>query len=389
MTVRRGRTFLQTPGPTNIPERVLAAMMRGAVEMAGPEYSNLTLSCFEDLKKIFRTDGTVIGYAANGHGAWEAALVNVLSPGDKILVPETGNFSRGWRQMADALGLETDVIATDWRHAVRPGEVGERLAADRGHEIKAVLMVHTDTATAIDSDVAQIRKAIDEAGHPALYLVDTIAALSMVDFRMDDWGIDVAVGASQKGLMTPPGLSFLAINDKAREAAERSTTPRNYWDWRIRDADEYYRWFCGTPPVNLILGLREALNMIFEEGLQTIFDRHARLATAVRVTVEHWGQAGDVEINAKLAAERSNSVTTIRLPDGIDGEMVRQATRERFDVATASGLGDLAGCSFRIGHMGDVNEPMLLGTLICVEKVLGELGVKLAPGGPIAALDGL
>lgn len=389
MTVRRGRTHLHTPGPTPIPERVLAAMMRGGVEMAGDEFMDLTLRCFADLKTVFGTEGTLVGYASNGHGVWEAALVNVLDPGDRILAPETGNFSRGWRQMAESLGLVADTIPTDWRHAVRPEEVAERLRDDRDHRIKAVLMVHTDTATAINSDIAGIRRAIDEAGHPALYMVDTIASLATVDFRMDDWGVDVAVGASQKGLMTPPGLGFLAISEKAMAASEGAGMARNYWDWRTRDSELYYRWFNGTPPVHLLLALRAALDMVLEEGKEAIYARHERLAGIVRRAVEHWGQAGEVEINAVHPAERANSVTTIRLPPGVDGEMVRLATRERFDVVLGAGLGDLAACTFRIGHMGDVNEATLLGSLACTEKVLGELGVKLTPGGVMAAMDGV
>jgi alanine-glyoxylate transaminase/serine-glyoxylate transaminase/serine-pyruvate transaminase len=280
MTVKRGRNFLMTPGPTPIPERILNAMHRQAIDFSGPEFQALARACLEDIRPIFKTRSPVFVYTASGHGAWEAALANTLSPGDRVLVPETGNFSFAWKDMAEALGILVDELPGDWRHAVDPAEVEARLAADRGHEIKAVLLVHTDTASAITSDVPALRAAIDRAGHPALLMVDTVASLVTTDFRMDEWRVDVAVGASQKGLMLPPGLGFTAASEKALRAGQAATMPRRYWDWRERAIEHHYKWFCGTAPEHLIFGLREAIDMVLEEGLEAAFARHARLAEA-------------------------------------------------------------------------------------------------------------
>jgi alanine-glyoxylate transaminase/serine-glyoxylate transaminase/serine-pyruvate transaminase len=386
MTVKRGRNFLMTPGPTPIPERVLNAMHRQAVDFAGPEFQALARSCLEDIRPIFRTAGPVFVYTASGHGAWEAALSNTLSPGDHILVPETGNFSAGWKDMAEALGLQAEDLSGDWRHAIDPAQLEGRLTEDQGHAIKAVLAVHTDTATAVTSDIPALRAAIDRAGHPALLMVDTVASLATTDFRMDEWRVDVAVGASQKGLMLPPGLGFTAASEKALRAGETATMPRRYWDWRERVLEHHYKWFCGTAPEHLVFGLREAIDMVQEEGLDAAFARHACLAEAVRRAVAVWCEAGALAFNALVPAERANSVTTILTPEGFDGDKVRTTCRERFDVALGGGLGRLQGRAFRIGHMGDINEPMVLGALAGVEAALRICGLPHGEGGVTAAI---
>ncbi|MDP6707241.1 MAG: aminotransferase class V-fold PLP-dependent enzyme, partial [Alphaproteobacteria bacterium] len=306
MTLKRGKNFLHTPGPTNVPERVLAAMMRPAVDLSDPDYLNMARSCFDDLKRIFKTESKVFIYACNGHGGWEAALVNVLSPGDRVLAPGSGQFSLGWGKMAESLGVEVEYIPSDWRSAIDVDQVEARLREDKEHSFKAVLAVHTDTATSTTSDIAAVRRAIDAAGHPALLMVDTIAALATVDFQMDEWGVDVAVAAGQKGLMQPPGLAFTAASEKALRVNETSTMPRNYWDWRQRQAKEYYRAFCGTSPEHLLFAMREALDMILEEGLDAVFARHQRLAEAVRSAIAIWSRGNALSFNATNPAERSN-----------------------------------------------------------------------------------
>jgi len=386
MTVLRGRNFLQTPGPTNVPGRILNAMHRPAVEFSGPDFVELSRSCFEDLKPLFRTSDEMFIYAANGHGAWETALVNTLSPGDRILVPHTGNFSAAWQRMAESHGLVAVEVPNDWQHAIEADAVEEVLRADQAHEIKAVLLVHTDTATSITADVPAVRRAIDAAGHPALLMVDTIASLLTVDFRMDDWGVDVAVGAGQKGLMMPPGLSFTAVSAKGLAAAEKAKLPRAYWNWGDRLEKQNYRWFCGTAPEHLIFGLREAIDMVNEEGMDAVFARHARLAGAVHRAVEVWGQAGALSFNAAVPEQRATSVTTIHVADGIDIEALHVLLREKFNVALGYGLGTLQGRAFRIGHMGDLNEPMILGTLASVEAGLAACGIPHEPHGTSAAI---
>lgn len=387
MTIQRGRHFLMTPGPTNVPERVLQAMNRQAIDIGGDEFSGIARSCLDDLKPIFRTQSQVFIYAANGHGAWEAAICNVFSPGDKVLIPISGNFAEGWGRMAESFGVEVEFLPGDWRHAANPAQVEARLAEDKNHEIKAVLAVQTDTASSVTSDIAALRRAIDAANHPALYLVDAIASMGTVDLRMDDWEIDVVVGASQKALMGPPGLSFTGASAKAMKATETARLPRRYWDWSDRLAAEEYRWFCGTAPEHLIFALREALDMIFEETLEGAFRRHARLAEAVRRAVAHWAEPGALAFNALLPAERSNSVTTILLPDAFDGAALRQFCREQFGVSLGAGLGQLQGRAFRIGHMGDINEPFILGALASVEATLQVMGIPYRKGGVTAAID--
>lgn len=387
--VKRGREFLQTPGPTNIPDRILNAMRRPALDYSGPQFTEIARTCFEDLKPIFKTDGTVFIYAASGHGAWEAALVNTLSPGDLVLVPETGRFSLHWQMMVDSLGIRSDYMDGDWRHAIDPAAIETRLREDKGHAIKAVLAVHTETATGTTSDIAAIRRAIDAAGHPALLIVDAVASLATVDLAMDDWGVDVVIAASQKGLMLPPGLSFTAVSDKALAVGREATMPRNYWDWRERITEEQYIKFCGTAPEHLVFGLREAIDMLMEEGLEQVFARHHRIAGAVRAAVDVWAQAGGVAFNAVSPDERANSVTAVLVPPGFNGEDVRVVCREQFRVALGGGLARLEGRAFRIGHMGDLNEPMILGALGAVEMGLQVCGIPYQKGGVTAAVDHL
>ncbi len=384
-SIKRGRNFLHTPGPTNIPERILRAMNRPAVDFMAPEFVAISRSCFADLKPVFRTEGTVFLYSSSGHGAWEAALANTLSPGDKVLVPETGNFSTNWGKMAESLGVIVETLPGDWRRAVDPAALEARLAEDKNHEIRAVMLVHVDTATSTSSDVAACRRAIDATSHPCLYLVDTIASLACAEFRMDEWGVDVAVGASQKGIMCPPGVAFTAVSEKAMKASQSAGISRSYWNWAERFTENNYIRFCGTAPIHLVYGLREALDMIAEEGLDAIAARHKRLSAAVHTAVEAWSRPDGVRFNAVEPSERAVSVTTILTPENLDGEEVRRFAREHFDVSLGGGLAKLSGKAFRIGHMGDLNDPMVIGALGGVEATLMQLGVPLAGSGVAAA----
>ena len=372
MTLSTGRNFLHTPGPTNIPDRVLRAMAQPAVDFSTPEFLEMLRSIYTDLKRVCRTEaGDVILYASNGHGAWEAALVNAFSPGDHVLVPGVGHFSTNWAEMAEAFGIVVETLPGDWRHGIDPAAVAAHLRADTDHRIKAVLTVHIDTATSLICDLPAIRKAIDDAGHPALFMVDTVAALGTVEFRMDDWGVDVAVGGSQKGLMQPPGLAFNAVSQKALDASDRATLPRLYWDWKRRQ-DE---------------ALREGLDMVFEEGMENAFPRHARLAEAVRRCVGVWARGNCISLNAADPREAANSVTTILVDGGHDIENFRLTCRDRFNVSIATGLGPSRGKAFRIGHMGFVNEPMIIGALAAVEASLGICGIPHEVGGVTAASE--
>jgi len=386
----RGRNFLMTPGPSNVPDRVLAAMHRPAVDLVDSDFMAVTDSCFADLARVFRTDSRVFVYASNGHGAWEAALANLIGEGDLVLVPFTGVFSAAWGALARDLGAEVEKVAGDWRRAFDPDRIEERLRADRDHRIKAVLAVHTDTATSVTSDIAAVRRALDACRHPALLMADVVASLGTVDFRMDDWGVDVAVAGSQKGLMTPPGLAFTAVSPRALERSRATGIRRGYWDWPRRvDSEEFYMKFFGTPPEHLIWALREALDMLFEEGLETAFARHRRLADAVHAAVGVWGETGALELNAVAPAERATSVTTIRVAKGIDSNRLRILAREALDVSLGYGLGPLDGKAFRIGHMGWINEPMVLGALGGVEMAMQACGVPYRKGGVTAAVDTL
>ena len=385
MSILRGRNFLMTPGPSNVPERVLQAMNRNAVDLGEPGYVAMTRRTIDDLKPVFRTAGQVFVYIANGHGAWEAALANVVAPGERVLLPSSGHFGDNWGRMATALGAEVDVIPSDWRSAVDPSTVEARLREDTAHAIKAVLLVHTDTATGVTNDIPAVRAAIDAAGHPALLMVDAVASLGTVDFRMDEWGVDVTVAGSQKGLMSPPGLGMTAVGPRAMAAAEAGGSPRNYWDWKLRAEDEWYRWFCGTSPEHLLFGLREALDMLAEEGLERVFARHRRLAEATRAAVACWARAGRVELNALDPTVASDSVTTIRVAEDVDARVIKRTAYERFNVSLGGGLGRLDGRAFRVGHMGDVNEPVLLGALGCVEATFRVCGVDYESGLDAAA----
>ena len=386
MRHRPGRQFLHTPGPTHIPDRVQNAMHVKAVDFASPEFMDVAVECFEGLKPLFGLDeGEVFIYTASGHGAWEAAFVNLFEPGDTVLMPETGRFSRVWGEMGEALGLEIATVENDWRTAIVPDDVEEVLRADTAHKIKAVLMVHTETATGVTSDVPAVRRAIDAAGHPALLVVDAIASWLTTELPMSEWGVDVIVGASQKGLMLPPGLSFTAVGPKALETTKRCKTLREYWSWDARLGFEQYRRFCGTAPEHMIFGLREAIAIVAEEGLDNVFARHARLADAARLCVGEWAKGAALEFNAMVPEQRANGLTVIRVRDDLDAEDIRRTARDMFDVACGGGLALLANKVFRIGHMGDINDPMLLGALGGVESTLGYLGLPYESGLGLAA----
>lgn len=382
-----GHEFLHAPGPTHIPGRVLSAMHRQPLDLVDARLKGIAKSCFEDLRGVFRTDGNVFVYAANGHGGWEAVLANICVPGDAVLVPEVGHFSNSWAEHARALGIETDLIVGDWRHAVDPQQVEDHLRRDHERRIKAVLAVQVDTGTGICNDIPAIRAAIDAAGHPALLVADTIASLAAMPFEMDAWGVDVAITASQKALMCPPGMTIVAANARAIEAARERPRAQRYWDWLPRLGDEYYTKFCGTMPEHLFFALREALDLIAEEGLPAIVRRHARLAGAVHAAVETWSEAGALSFNALVPDQRAVTVTTIRTAPGIDADRIRTHARETLGVSVAGGLGALHGHAFRIGHLGDLNEGMVLGCLSALELTFMELEVPHAPNGVRAAIE--
>lgn len=380
MPTRPGRQFLQVPGPTNIPERILNAMHRPAMDFAGPGFMDIAIECFEQIRPLFGTTGEVFFYTASGHGAWEATYVNLLEAGDTVLMPETGRFSLTWGEMAASFGVRIETVPNDWRTAIDTSALEDILRRDTGHRIKAVLAVHTETATGVTSDVQAMRAAIDAAGHPALLVIDAIASFMTTPLPMDDWGVDVVIAACQKGLMMPPGLSFTAVGPKALAATKSVRTHRDYWSWDARLGMEQYRRFCGTAPEHLIFGLREAITMLNEWGLDAVFARHARLAGAVQAAVGEWARGGALEFNAVRAAERSTSLTVVRRTDNGDAEEVRQTAREVFDVAVGGGLSHLAGKVFRIGHMGDLNDPMILGALAGIEAALVQTGVAHESG---------
>jgi alanine-glyoxylate transaminase/serine-glyoxylate transaminase/serine-pyruvate transaminase len=382
-----GHEFLHSPGPTHIPDRVLAAMHRQPLDLVDRRLKDIAHSCFADLADVFSTTGRVFIYAANGHGGWEAALANICVPGDAVLIPEVGHFSNSWADHARALGLKVISLEGDWRHAIDPNDIEAALRCDTDRRIKAVLAVQVDTGTAVASDIAAVRAAIDAAGHPALLVADTIASLAAMPFEMDAWGVDVAITASQKALMCPPGLTILAANEKAIRAAAALPLRHRYWDWKTRMAEENYRSFCGTMPEQLIFGLRAALDLIKEEGLPAIFARHRRLAGAVHRAVETWSQAGALSFNAAEPDQRAVTVTAIRTGEGIDADRIRSHTRETLGVSVAGGLGLLSGHAFRIGHLGDLNEPMILGCLAALEVAFIQLKVPHAPNGVRAAVE--
>jgi alanine-glyoxylate transaminase/serine-glyoxylate transaminase/serine-pyruvate transaminase len=383
MTHRAGRHFLQIPGPTNVPDRVLRAIDRPTIDHRGPEFKALGLEVLEGIRGIFKTRQPVIIYPASGTGAWEAALVNTLSPGDKVLMAETGHFATLWKKIAEKLGLAPEFIAGDWRHGVDPAAVETRLAEDKAHSIKAVAVVHNETSTGVASRIGEVRKAIDRAGHPALLLVDTISSLASIDYRHDEWGVDVTVGGSQKGLMLPPGLSFNAVSDKALAASKSAKLPRAFWEWGDMLAANKGGFFPYTPATNLLYGLREALLMLNEEGLENVFARHDRHAEATRRAVRAWG----LEILCANPAEYSSSLTAVMMPAGHDADALRAVILEHFDMSLGMGLAKLQGKVFRIGHLGDFNDLTLAGTLSGVEMGLAIAGVPHRKAGVAAALD--
>jgi alanine-glyoxylate transaminase / serine-glyoxylate transaminase / serine-pyruvate transaminase len=378
-----GRHFLQIPGPTNVPDRVLHAIAFPTIDHRGPEFAELGQEVVAGMKRIFQTAGTVVIYPSSGTGAWEAALVNTLSPGDRVLMFETGHFATLWRQMAGKLGVDVELVPGDWRHGVDPAQVGDKLAGDREHRIKAVCVVHNETSTGVTSRIGELRKAIDRAKHPALFLVDVISSLGSMDYRHDEWGVDVTVAGSQKGLMLPPGLSFNAVGPKALAASKTSKLPRSYWDWGAMLKPNETGFFPYTPATNLLYGLREAILMLQEEGLEAVFARHHRHGEATRRAVRAWG----LEILCQEPAEYSDVLTTVVMPDGHDADHLRKVILDAFDMSLGAGLGKLARKVFRIGHLGDFNDLMLCGTLAGVEMGLELAGVPHKKGGAQAAMD--
>jgi alanine-glyoxylate transaminase/serine-glyoxylate transaminase/serine-pyruvate transaminase len=383
MTYRSGRHFLQIPGPTKVPDRVLRAIDLPTMDHRGPEFGALGLEVLEGLKHVFRTTQHVVIYPASGTGAWEAALVNTLSPGDKVLMFETGHFASLWQKMATKLGLQPEFVTTDWRRGADPAAVEAKLREDEAHAIKAVCIVHNETSTGATSRIGAIRKAIDAAKHPALFMVDTISSLASIDYRHDEWGVDVTVAGSQKGLMLPPGLSFNAISEKARQAAQSAKLPKSYWGWEEMIASGKTGYFPYTPATNLLYGLREALRMLREEGLENVFARHDRHAEATRRAARAWG----LEILCAVPEEYSSSLTALMTPAGHDADKLRKTILEAFDMSLGTGLGRLAGKVFRIGHLGDFNDLTLAGTLAGVEMGLELAGVPHKKGGAQAAMD--
>ena len=386
MTTRPGRHFLQIPGPTNVPDRVLRAMDYPTIDHRGPDFARLTHEVLEGLRPVFQTRGSVVIYPSSGTGACEAALINTLSPGDRVLIMETGWFSHiAWRHPAEKLGLRVDYVPGTWRRGASPETVEERLTADRTHEIKAVVVVHNETSTGVTSRIADVRRAMDNARHPALLIVDTISSLASIDYRHDEWGVDVTAAGSQKGLMLPPGLGFNAVSDKALAAAKSSKMPKAYWDWEPMLKNMASGFFPYTPATNLLYAMREALAMLHEEGLTEVFARHRRHGDATRAAVRGWG----LEVLCEDPREYSNSLTAILMPDGHDADRLRTLVLEKFDMSLGTGLGKLAGRAFRIGHLGSFNDLMLAGTLCGVEMGLRLARVPHTDGGVMAALDSL
>jgi alanine-glyoxylate transaminase/serine-glyoxylate transaminase/serine-pyruvate transaminase len=382
MTERQGHHFLQIPGPSPVPERVLRAMDRQVIDHRGPEFQRLGLAVLDGCKAIFKTSGPVVIYPSSGTGAWEAAIVNTLSPGDKVLMVETGHFATLWRQMAGRWGIEVDFIPGDWRHGVDPAVIEAKLAEDRAHAIKAVMVVHNETSTGVTSRIGDVRKAIDAAGHPALLLVDTISSLGSADYRHDEWGVDVTVSCSQKGLMLPPGLGFTAMSEKALAAAKTNKMPRSYWDWQEMLKPNAGGFFPYTPATTLIYGLREAITMLLEEGLDQVFARHQRLGAATRAAVRGWG----LEVLCLDPAEYSPVLTAVLMPPGHDADQFRKVVLENFNMSLGTGLAKLAGKVFRIGHLGECNDLILMGALTGVEMGLAAAGVPHRAGGVGAAM---
>jgi alanine-glyoxylate transaminase / serine-glyoxylate transaminase / serine-pyruvate transaminase len=380
---KAGRHFLQIPGPSNVPDRVLRAIAQPTIDHRGPEFAQLTLGIFDKLKPVFNTESPILIYPASGTGGWESSLLNTLCPGDKVLAFETGHFATLWKNVAVKLGLEVIWVEGDWRQGIDADVVQRHLLDDQSHQIKAVLAVHTETSSGATSDIAKIRKAIDAANHPALYMVDAVSSLACTELRHDDWGIDVTISASQKGLMLPPGLCFNAVSEKALAASKGSTFPHSYWSWDSMLELNKKGYFPYTPSTNILYGLDEALCMLHDEGLANVFDRHRRLAQATQLAVAGWG----LENLCVNPEECSNSTTAVLMPEGHDADALRNVILDRFNMSLGMGLGKVKGTVFRIGHIGDFNELMLAGTLSGVEMGLNIAGVPHKKGGMNAALE--
>jgi alanine-glyoxylate transaminase/serine-glyoxylate transaminase/serine-pyruvate transaminase len=389
MAVRAGREFLAIPGPTNVPDEVLRAMHRPAIDIYAGSLLQMTDSLLRDLSRLFQTKGHSYIYIANGHGAWEAALTNVLSRGDHVLVLESGRFATGWGNAAAMLGANVEVLKGSWRRAVRPDDVEARLRKDKTGAIKAILVAHVDTASGVVNDVPAIAQAIKAARHDALLMVDAVASLGCVPFEMDAWGVDVAMSGSQKGLMTPPGLSFVAAGDRAREAHKGADLRTPYWDWTAREGDWHYQKYCGTPPEHLMFGLRQALDMLFEEGPENVFRRHQLLAEAVRRAVAVWTEGQAFSFNIEEPAERSDTVTTVLMSNERDPKPLIDYCQDKCGVVLGIGIGELSGKAFRVAHMGHVNAPMVLGTLGVIEVGLKALSIPHGTAGVQAAVEWL
>tara|TARA_B100001123_G_scaffold175976_1_gene201896 strand:+ start:185 stop:1372 length:1188 start_codon:yes stop_codon:yes gene_type:complete len=387
MTVSNGRELLVIPGPTTIPDEVLRAMHRPAVDIFDPELVQITDTCTADLKTVFGTSGEIYIYSANGHGAWEAALANVLSSGDEILVLNSGRFAEAWGKMADMMNLGVQVLPQDWRHAVESGDVETYLRDDREGRIKAVLVVQVDTASGVVNDIQAIVAAVRAAGHDALVMVDTIASLATMPFRMDDWGVDIAVGGSQKGLMLPPGLSFVAAGERAWAAHPTAGLRTRYWDWSARHGELHPEKYCGTPPEHLLYGLRCSLDMLLREGLDNVIERHRLLANAVRTAVTTWSEGGALEFNILEPRQRADSVTTVLMDEAYDPVGFRDFCKARCGVIVGGGIGDLRGKALRIAHMGHINAPHILGALGVVELGLIARNVPHGAGGVQKAIE--
>ena len=378
-----GRHFLQIPGPTNVPERILRAIDSATIDHRGPGFAGLAMEIFDGLKKVFKTSQPVVVFPASGTGAWEAALVNCLSPGDRVLMYETGHFATGWRNLAQRCGLEPVFVPGDWRRGVDPDVIETTLNEDTSHAIKSVCVVHNETSTGVTSDIAEIRAAMDRTAHPALLMVDTISSLASMDYRHDEWGVDVTVAGSQKGLMLPPGLSFNAVSEKALKNSQSAGLANAYWNWQDMLQANRQGFFPYTPATNLLYGLREAIRMLLEEGLDNVFARHRRLGEATRCAVRAWR----LEILCSNPGEYSNSLTAVLMPSGYDADAFRAVVLNNFNMSLGNGLSKLSGKVFRIGHLGDFNELMLAGTLSGVEMGLEIADVPHGKGGVQAALD--
>ena len=377
-----GRHFLHIPGPTNVPDRVLRAMDRPTIDHRGPEFGRLGREALEGCRAVFKTAGPVIIFPSSGSGAWEAAIVNTLSPGDRVLMYETGHFATLWRTMAERLKLEVEFVAGDWRHGVDPGDVEARLREDRAHTIKAVMVVHNETSTGVTSRIGEVGRAVRKSGHPALLMVDAISSLGSTDYRHDEWGVDVTVACSQKGLMLPPGLGLNAVSERARAASRSAGMARSYWDWEGMLGPNETGFFPYTPATNLLFGLREALAMLCEEGLDNVFARHARHAAATRAAVDAWG----LEILCREPREYSNVLTAVMMPAGYDADRLRAEILRRYDLSLGAGLSKVKGRVFRIGHVGSLNDLMLIGALGGVEMGFAVTGVPHRAGGVAAAM---